>query len=318
MYLLFALAILIVSTNIAIAQVSPLQQPQSLGNQNQPPVNIMNNLFNNPAASNYASSEANPYGNSPYSYMGGLPQFPSNFWGNLINRHIVEPGTVLTGTLQDDLSSKTSKTGDVFAIILTEGYRLNNELLIPANAKIVGTVVSAIPAAHTHNGVPGSLQISLQTLSLPDGRSVPINAIIQYNPNQSAKIDIKKGRGIPVGEYLQSAKYSIFNAGGSLTRQVGLPLPIKTQTAGGSDFVLTKGELLPVKLTQPLDVTAFASQPFNSSPQSGSTLSVPAPNPQPAWIAPAPSVQPERIMPTPGSLNNTLPGNNAPAGPEPF
>ncbi len=317
MYLLFALAILIASSNIAFAQVSTLQQPQPSSSQNQSPVNMINNLFNNPAAANAASSEANPYGNTPYSYTGGLPRFSGDFWGNLFHRHVVEAGTVLTGTLQDDLSSKTSKTGDVFSILLADGYKSNNEQLIPENARIIGTVVSATPAVTTGNGVAGSLQISLQTLSLPDGRSMPISAAIQYNPNQSAKTDITKKNYLPIGQYLQSAEYAVISSGGALARQMGLAMPIKTQTGGGPDFVLNKGELLPVKLSQPLDVSSLISPPASTTPGNPPT----APNPQPGSTtlpAPAPNPLPRLTFPMPDSNANTLPGNSAPAGPEPF
>ena len=97
---------------------------------------------------------------------------------------MVDAGTVLNGTLVDELSSKKSKIGDTFSILLTEGYVRDNVQLIPANSKIVGAVNAVTPASTTSNGVAGSVQVSLQTLVMPDGRSMPISASILYNPNQ--------------------------------------------------------------------------------------------------------------------------------------
>jgi hypothetical protein len=303
--LFIAPIILLVSNNMTQAQgqVSSLQQLPPSGNPNQPAGNIIEKLFSNPAAAgSSASLYANPY--SPYASAGSVSQFPSDFWGSLFHRHIVDTGTVLTGTLEDDLSSNTSKVGDVFSILLADGYKLNNEQLIPQNAKIVGTVVAATPASKKGNGIAGSVQISLQALVLPDGSSMPINAAIQYNPNQPAKFDITKGRGIPLGEYASSLEYSAIYAAGALTRQVGLPVAFKTQTGGGSDFILKQGVLLPVKLTQPLDMTAFVGS------QSAQTLGNSVPNTM------APNTVPESTpgLPAnngqmPGSIP-TLPANN--------
>lgn len=349
------LILVVLSNSNVFAQVSPLQQPPPpAGSHNETPGNVIEKLFSNPAAnSSYASLYASPNSNSPYASVDGVPRFPSNFWGGLLHRHIVDAGTVLNGTLEDELSSKKSKIGDTFSILLADGYRLNNEQLIPQNAKIVGAVVSVTPASHKTNGVAGSVQISLQTLVLPDGASMPISASIMYNPNQPDKIDIKKGRGVPVGEYAKSLEYMGVYAAGSLTRTIGLPLPVKTQTSSGPDFLIKKGELLPVKLIQPLDMTAFMNSQPTSGNQSPNTQipNTQVPNTQAPMMVPesrppvnngqvpgfngAPGGQTNNWavpgnqnasypggwpgnQPTPASGNNMLPGNNSPAGPEPF
>ena len=337
-----AAAILIVSNSQTQAQgqVSSLQQlPPSSNNQSQPSSNAIDKLFSNPASS-YASLYANPNTNSPYGSIEGVPK--GDFWGGLFHRHIVDAGTVLNGTLEDDISSKTSKIGDIFSILLTNGYTSNNEQLIPAYTKIVGTIVAVTPAKQTKNGVAGSVQINLQTLVLPDSTSMPISASVQYNPNQPKKFDITKGRGIPIGEYAQSFEYSAVSAAGSFTRQLGFPLPYKTQTGGGPDFVVKQGELLPVKLTQPLDMTTYVSShpsqaassqaqtTSNQTPNTtGSTTVLPINNGSLPGLTRLPANESPTIgpiyqepwpgnQPLPSSSNNTLPGNSAPAGPDPF
>lgn len=340
----------------AQAQVSSLQQPPVTQNGNTS--NILEKLFANPAANGaFANINAVPNADSAYNSIKGVPRFQNSFWGGLFNKQLVDAGTVLNGTLEDDLSSKSSKVGDTFSILLLDGYTLNNVQLIPLNARIVGVVSAATPASHQNNGVAGSIQISLQALVLPDGTSMPIIANVMYNPNQPSKIDIKKGRGIPIGEYASAIEYSVVQAAGSLTRQVGLPLPYKTQTSGGPDFFLKKGQLLPVKLIQPLDMTAFvnshalqnnqitnqsANQTLNQSPNqvpNTGLLNGSAPNMLLEPMAPSNTNQNfgfNGIPPSqstfnqntpnstgwpggmPNSFSNTLPGNTSPAGPEPF
>ena len=96
-------------------------------------------------------------------------------------------------------------------------------------------------------------------------------------PISHSPIDTKKGRGVPVGEYAHQIGYSFVYAAGALTHQFGIPMPVKTQTGNGPDFDIQQGQLLPVKLTQPLDMTAFAT---NLPPQSQTNQSPQIPNQQ--------------------------------------
>lgn len=227
--LLLVLLVLITQPISAWAQSWPQSPPN---NGNQAGNNALTNFFNNQAVNgSNASSYANSLNNTPYSNPGLVPKFTPDFWTRLLNRQqIIAAGTILNGTLEDDLSSKNSRIGDTFSILLTDGYSANNQQLIPPLAKVVGVVTAASPVSAKNTTSPGSLQASIQTLALPDGRTVPIMASIVYNPDQANKIDVKKNRGIPVGEYAQQFEYSVYNFAGSATRMFGFPFGYKNQT----------------------------------------------------------------------------------------
>ncbi len=223
----------------AFAQnLSPLQTPPP-NNQNPwsnfSPQTNLNNLLSNPSIQRLRS---NPSG-----------QISPDYWNNLMNRRIIGAGTVLTGVLEDDISSKKSKAGDVFSILLSDGYSFNNQLWLPQNSKIVGTVVSASPAGKNRNGLAGSIQVSLQTLVLPDARTIPISASIEYNPaQQPTKTSTKKNYSLPVAQYGTSIGSGLLSTAGALTRQFGLPISHPSSAIPGHEFSIDKGEVLPVKL----------------------------------------------------------------------
>ncbi len=273
---------------------------------NWPSVAGNNGDTNNPVANSY---------NNPFASFNA-PQYKSDFWTKtpilpgVQSGNVISAGTVLTGILQEDISSKKSKAGDVFSIMLIDDYKVNNQILIPKNSSFVGSVVSAAPAKKGLNGTPGSLQVSLQTLVSPDGTSIPVNAFIDYDPNQHQKTDIKKSRGVPVGEWAKSIEYSIYYAVGGIGSRLGVPVLYKGQTGSGAEFSLTQGELLPVRLSQPLDVTPLLAHTPANSQNAMPTNIMPADNAPP--IAPSPS---QNNMPT---GENILPGNLSPAGPKPF
>jgi hypothetical protein len=273
-----------------------------------------NNSSNNNSFNPIANAQNNP------SASIDLPKNPANFWTSFANassKNLINTSTVFTGVLQEDISSKKSKAGDIFSIMLPEDYTVNDKILIPKYSKFVGTIVTAAPAGKAKRGNPGNLQISMQTLVSPDGTSVPVNAFIDYNPNDTAKINVSKSRGVPVGEWSKSAVYSLHYAAGGLGSRLGLPFFYKGQTGSGLDFVLIKGELLPVRLTQPLDVTPLIA----GNGQSSNKVSGSVPLNLPPTVLP--STAPNNFQ-IPGQLpleqinNNMMPEETSPAGPEPF
>jgi len=240
-----------------------------------------------------------------------MPQNGSNFMGgitNVNNINVINTGTVLTGVLQEDISSKKSKNADVFSIMLPENYIVNDRLLIPRYSKFVGTIVSVAPAKQAHHGNPGNLQVSIQTLVSPDGTSIPVTASIDYNPNQNTKTDINKPRGVPAGEWGKSVMYSIYYYGGSIGSRLGVPIFYKGQTNGGRDFSLSKGELLPIRLTEPLDVTPLLAGKTQTNMPSSLLPGTNAINQNNSFSTPL----------NRANESNRMPDTTDPAGPEPF
>lgn len=191
-----------------------------------------------------------------------IPKFTADFWrGQTLNK-VLPGGTVLTGVLQDKLSSKSSQVGDVFAIELTDGYSENGRELLPKSTKIVGCVRSVISGKLSRNAQPGRVEISLQTLVLPDGRSTPIYAFIERNPNLEFKKDpYQPKKNLPFTDYGRSLSSSVYSLGNTVSRRaigMGLFYPGRT----GAEFEMEQGEVLPLRLNRQLDVTALLKQPL--------------------------------------------------------
>ena len=178
---------------------------------------------------------------------GLVPKFTPDFWKGQLQRR-VPAGAVLSGILEDDLSSAKSKAHDIFAIGLEDGFALNGEEVIPAGSKIVGTVLSVTSAKELRHGHPGKLEVSLKTLVLPDGRHIPFCGFIDSNPNHLSQNEPhKRYPGKSMAEYGQSLG-AFF---GSFTSGIGLALNRRQR---GQEFKLQKGEVLPVRLSRSLDM----------------------------------------------------------------
>jgi hypothetical protein len=184
--------------------------------------------------------------------FGLVPKFTPDFWkAQLANR--VPAGTVLSGILENDLSSGKNKTGDIFAVKLQDGFVVNGVEVIPRNSKIIGHVSAAIPARSLRHGHPGKLTVSLQTLVTPDGRSVPFHGFIDQNPNHLSKQEPPKRHA---GHHFSDFGQSVASFAGSFTSGIGVVLNKRHR---GLDFGLDKGEVLPIRLNRSLAMPAAAS-----------------------------------------------------------
>jgi hypothetical protein len=220
-----------------------------------------------------------------------VPRFTPDFWkGGSMNTYL-EAGVVLTGTLADDLSSKKSQKGDVFTINLDNGYTFGGRQMVPADSKIVGVVVSVTPAKSLTHGMPGRLEISLQTFVLPDGRSTPVFGFIERNPNQEFKEDpaqVKKGP--PLAGYANSLRGGA-NAFVSQVSRRALGMNIYNPGYRmGQDFTMNKGESLPIRLNRRLDIGKLMQEPIPPQGQAQGQGSAALPQGSSVLPATAPSV----------------------------
>jgi hypothetical protein len=189
----------------------------------------------------------------------------ADFWKGQLNQR-VPIGTVLTGILEDDLSSKKSKKGDTFTLTLQDGFQLNGNVLIPPNSKIIGSVVSATAARDLRNGNPGRLEVALQTLVFPDGRHMPIFAMIDSNPNHAFKKPPKvRHLGVSLADYGES----LAAFGASFLTGPGVLINRRNR---GNDFVLDKGDALPIRLNRSLDIPY--QPPQLAQPASGRSATI--------------------------------------------
>jgi hypothetical protein len=174
------------------------------------------------------------------SMSGYVPAVGGDFWkGQLANR--VPAGTVLTVILEHDLNSGKNKPGDTFALTLDDGFSMNGKVLIPPKSKILGSVMDVQSARTLRGGRPGNMEVTLQTLVMPDGSHYPIFGFIDGNPNAKAKKPPKvRNLGVNIADYGQSV------AGMAMSFVSGPGYMMKK--------INNKGDAIPIRLTRSLDI----------------------------------------------------------------
>jgi hypothetical protein len=229
----------------------------------------------------------------PMSYrnpFGVLPKFTPEFW-NQMSTARVGPGTILTAILDDTLSSTSSKAGDVFSMRLQDGYSVNGKEVIPPQSRIIGTVIAAKSARLSHTGMPGSLDISLQTLVFPDGRTTPFFGYVEHNPSA----DMKHKPGSEPVDVAGVGKKGLSGLLTLATGRVGMPIRLPNF---GQEMRIDKGEAVPIRVSRTLDVSHM-----NEAPRTVQTPQMPINPLQP---------DPVSLMQQPGGsvpgLTGTAPG----------
>jgi len=284
------------------------QEPQQTPTPTPTPTNVVPGLVG-PGAQPGA---ANPF---VQAWQNGSMTQSGNYWQNFMANRI-NAGTMLTGTMQDSLSSKNNNVGDVFAIVLDQGYSVQDKVVIPAGSKVLGSVTQVTPAKAMRNGAPGNLSISIQTIVFPDGRSAPIGAFVQINPNAAANRNTvagKKGqsldKSVPLAAYGNSLKGMGYNAVGGITRMFGVRYSAQRRIHAGADFSIDKGDQLAIRLTRPLELSTLSAPTAPNWGATGAHPQAPA-NGAPGWAAP--SGGPNFNL-GPGPQNSaSVPGQNEP------
>lgn len=244
------------------------------------------------------------------AFSGYVPSMNgTDFWkGQLANR--VPIGTVLTAILEDDVSSGKNRVGDTFVMTLDDGFGAGGRYLIPPRSKILGTVINVTSAKMQRNGRPGNMEVSLQSLVLPDGSHYPISAIIDGNPNHNhAKPPKKRNAGVAIADYGQSV------AGMAMSFVTG-PGYMMKKLNKGLEFQMDKGDAIPIRLTRSLDITppqgnvasgpvqipGFVPAPTGNAAGQMSTSQLPLPPVAPPMVAP-----PRQVAADPNAVFNTTP-----------
>lgn len=234
------------------------------------------------------------------------PQLGANFWkgqapGGITNR--VSPGVVLTGILEHTISSGKSLPGDTFAITLEDGFVQQGMQVIPQHSKIVGVVTSVSPAKKQRHGHPGQMQVSLQSLVLPDGNHLPFAGFIDSNPAHAFKKPHKKRyAGFDIGQ----TGNNISGMFGQFTDGIGFTVARRHR---GNEFILEEGEAIPVRLNKTLTVPPEVLRPVQ-------TAAVPGQIPSPTSFVPGSGI-PGAVppQPVPGLVGDDV--FAAPVGPAP-
>lgn len=104
------------------------------------------------------------------------------------NLYTVESGTIIRVRMNQELSSKTARTGDTFTVNVTEPvYSTNGVVVVPTGSTIVGRVDSVTKAKK--GGDPGSIDVSFTQVKLPNGTNRVINGSLTNLDSKSAKSD---------------------------------------------------------------------------------------------------------------------------------
>ncbi len=188
---------------------------------------------------------------------GVMPDFLKNILGQRL-----KAGTVLTGVAEYGLSSKSSKRGDVFSIILPHGFGDGNEMLVPAGSKVLGVVVDAFSAKTQRVGMPGRLSISLKTLVFPDGRTTKLNAFIDHNPAHDQESEPKtRFGGFNAGDYGGALKGMFYSSVSGVSW-------VHNRQMRGKEFELKPGTPVSVKLNTSIDLAKMTNpaQAFQGTP----------------------------------------------------
>jgi hypothetical protein len=184
--------------------------------------------------------------------------------------------TVLNGTLEQDLNSKTAQVNDPFVLDVQAPYPGDDQRLV--NAKIFGHVADVARAGGTKKG---GLTLAFDRLVLADGTEASLSG--QLISAQETKGGNTAGRAIlgaligqVVGNYI--GKHIGSDVGGAVGAIGG------GIYAGslGTNITLGKGTMIKLQTTDPTTVTGrrqttYGTTPSYAQPQPG----YPQPQPQP-------------------------------------
>ena len=173
-------------------------------------------------------------------------------------------GTVLTGVVDSELSSKKSKPGDIFAIVLEDGFGANGVQIVPPGSRIVGAVVNSVSSKALRNGMPGQLTVGLQTLVFPDGRSVKFHGFLDQNPAHEMDKEPKtRYAGFNLGDYGQQVKGML----GSFAGGIGW---VHQARMRGKEFKIQEGHRVAVKVNRTINLVNMTA-PLGSNAVPGMT-----------------------------------------------
>ncbi|HLW79415.1 MAG TPA: hypothetical protein VKU44_07425 [Terriglobia bacterium] len=174
----------------------------------------------------------------------------------------IPSGTTLHFRLIQTLSARVNYPGDTFTALVSEPLTLSGQTLIPAGATLTGRVAS-VKRPGRISGV-GEMRLLAQSLALPDGRNLPLDAVLEgtdgASHSQVGPEDTLKG---PHSRVKTIGETTGFAAGGAL---VGLLFahPLVGMAVGGTtgfvehmhrrgdDLTLIKGSQIDYQLTRDL------------------------------------------------------------------
>lgn len=165
------------------------------------------NVYTNNA---YGTTNNNTYANTGYGTSNGYGNdyYNSNNYGydntTLRGRLVSIPkGTLLTIHTDQPITSYAAHVGDPITATLENDVYVNDAVAIPAGSQVLGQVANVNNA--THLGKHGDIDVRFDSIKMPDGRVVAMNAHV-VTKDQSGVLkgdtytmDVAKGVGIAAG-----------------------------------------------------------------------------------------------------------------------
>ena len=166
---------------------------------------------------------------------------------------VIPAGTVLTVTIDQTVSTKTSTAGDAFAASLAEPVSVNGATVLPKGTQATGTVVQSASAGHLKGGA--ILALSLNSLTVHGKKyAIETSSFAESGKGRGKRTVVGAGGGAAVGAIIGAI------AGGGKGAAIGAAAGGGAGTAGAAytgerDIAIPAETRVHFKLTQSLTVS---------------------------------------------------------------
>ena len=189
----------------------------------------------------------------------------------------VPAGTMLHCRTTETLTTKLNFQGDAFTMSVTEPVTINGVVAIPVGATLAGRITRMEHPGRI-KGV-GEMRLTVEQITLPDGRSLPLGAILM-TAYGADNIKVVGSEGLIKGPSSRVPDFEEIGAGTAGGTLLGLIFahPIIGATLGltattvdrlrrrGKDLTIPAGTQLNYQLTRELSITRNASQASTANP----------------------------------------------------
>lgn len=158
-----------------------------------------NSTYGTGSYGNTSGYGMNNYGNDYYN-GNNYGYNNTTLQGRLVS---IPKGTLLTLHTDQPITSYAAHVGDPITATLENDVYVNDAVAIPAGSQVLGQVANVDSASHL--GKHGSIDVRFDSIKMPDGRVVAINAHIVTKDQTGVlkgntyAMDISKGVGIAAG-----------------------------------------------------------------------------------------------------------------------
>jgi hypothetical protein len=193
----------------------------------------------------------------------------STFLNKLFGQKVVTipNGTRLNVTLQNSVSSATSRRGDLITGTISNPIVIGEDIAISTGSQASGEVISVAPAERFKAGKGGYLTVKFTSIQTPDGKKYPISSTAYSLTGETGGTRLAKGVGkaaigAGAGALLGTAVGAIAGgrpgrgawSGAAIGGGVGATSAIISK---GKDVGLYSGSQILVTLEHPVQVVAL-------------------------------------------------------------